>query len=125
MNSLNLVGRLTKKPELARTQTGKVLSKFTIAINRIGQDGADFVNCVVWGVQAENLVKYQDKGALIAVNGSLRIDQYQDKEGKTQSRTYALANNIEYLQSKSSEKSSADPYEDFGNAINIDDNFLE
>lgn len=125
MNSLNLVGRLTKKPELARTQTGKILSKFTIAINRIGQEETDFINCIVWGVQAENLVKYQDKGGLIAVNGSLRIDQYQDKDGKNQSKTYALVNNIEYLQSKTSEKSSENPYEDFGNAISVDDNFLE
>lgn len=126
MNSINLIGRLTRNPELARTQTGKVLSKFSIAVNRIGQDGTDFINCVVWGNTAENLVKYQTKGSLICVNGGLRVDQYQDKEGRNQSRTYVLVNNIEYLQTKNNNTiNSSNPYEDFGNSISISDDFLE
>lgn len=121
---------MTKKPELARTQSGKTLSQFTIAVNRIGQEQADFINCVVWEKQAENLAKYQDKGSLIGLSGSLRVEQFQDKDGNNRYKTYVLVNNIEYLQSKSSEtqnepQKETNPFSDFGKNISIDNDFLE
>lgn len=130
MNTISLIGRLTKKPELARTQSGKKLSQFTIAVNRIGQEQTDFINCVVWEKQAENLTKYQDKGSLIGLSGSLRVEQFQDKDGNNRYKTYVLVNNIEYLQSKSSDtpnepQKETDPFSDFGKSVTIDDNFLE
>lgn len=130
MNTISLIGRLTKKPELTRTQSGKTLSQFTIAVNRIGQEQADFINCVVWEKQAENLAKYQDKGSLIGLSGSLRVEQFQDKDGNNRYKTYVLVNNIEYLQSKSSEtpnepQKETNPFSDFGKNISIDNDFLE
>lgn len=106
MNQINLIGRITRDLELRTTTSGKAVCEFDLAVNRIGQDATDFINCTVWGNQAENLCKYQGKGSLIAVTGSLRIDKYQNQEGENRYKTYVLANNIEYLSSKSSEEAS-------------------
>ena len=100
MNQINLIGRLTRDPELRFTQTNKAVCEFDIAVNRIGQEQTDFITCVVWEKQAENLTKYQSKGSLIAVNGALRVDKYQNQEGENRYKTYVLATNIEYLSSK-------------------------
>lgn len=102
MNNVSLIGRITKDLEIKQAgQTSKC--DFTIAVNRTfakeGQQQADFINITVFGKQAENLVKYQSKGSLISVVGSLNIDQYQDKEGNNRSFTKVLANNIGYLES--------------------------
>lgn len=109
MNTINLIGRITKELELRYTNNNKAVCDFSIAVNRTytneeGEKEADFINIQVWGKQAENLKKYQGKGSLIAVNGSLRVDAYQDKEGKNKYKTYVLANNIEYVSSKSTKE---------------------
>lgn len=100
MNQISLTGRLARNPELRYATSNKPIASFTIAVNRIGQENADFINCVVWNTQAENLCKYQEKGSLIGIIGSLRVDQYQDSNGDNRYRTYVLASNIEYLSKK-------------------------
>lgn len=104
MNNITLIGRITKDLELKPVgSTSKC--DFTIAVNRRfakeGQQKADFINCVCWGKTAENLVNYQGKGSLIAVNGELNIDQYQNAEGENRSFTKVNVNNVEFLGSKS------------------------
>ena len=71
MNVVILIGRLTKDPELKQTSSNLVYCRFTIAVDRpFSKDNAtDFINCVVWRKQAENLCKYQKKGNLIGVTG--------------------------------------------------------
>jgi single-strand DNA-binding protein len=107
MNRIDLIGRLTRDPELRKTETGHVRADFTIAVNRIGakeeQQQADFIPCRVWGSQAENLTHFMGKGNQIAIEGNLRIDSYIDKDGNTKYTTYVLANRIEYLSSKKGE----------------------
>ena len=139
MNSIQLIGRLTTKPELRYTTSNKAVTNFNIAVNRnfTNADGnreADFISCQVWNKQAENLVKYQDKGSLIAVEGNLRVEQFEDKDGNNRYKTYVAVNNIEYLSSakqsteatqENKEESEEDPFAEFGNSIEIDDNFLE
>ena len=114
MNKVVLTGRITRKPEL-RDVRDKKLCEFSLATNRpVVRDGekvADFVNCVVWGVQAENLYKYQDKGSLIAVFGELRVDNYEDKEGNKRQKTYVLVSNVEFLGNKKKEEKPFDGYE--------------
>lgn len=104
MNKVILTGRITKELELRFTQNNKAVVEFTIATNRpVNKDGekvADFINCIVYGSQADNLSKYQGKGSLIAVFGELRVDTWKNEEGKTKYKTYVLANNIEFLESK-------------------------
>lgn len=143
MNSINLVGRITKDIELRYTQSNKSVCEFNLAVNRIGQEQADFITCQVWNGQAENLSKYQGKGSLIGVGGSLRVDQFQDKEGNNRYKTYVLVSNIEYLGAKKEENAqnnqnivqnkpateedpfATDVYKEFGQQIAIEDNFLE
>lgn len=107
MNTISLTGRLTHDPELRTTQSGKSVCMFSIAVNRIGIEGTDFINCQVWGTQAENLCKYQKKGNLIGLVGSLRNESFQTDSGETKHRSYVIANNIEYLTSKKEDSESS------------------
>lgn len=103
MNKCWVTGRLSKKPELKKIRENTCVCEFTLATNRpTNRDGerqADFINCIVWNKQAENLVKYQDKGNLIGVVGEIRTDSYE-VNGTKKYKTYVLTNNIEFLESK-------------------------
>lgn len=113
MNSIVISGRLTRKPELKQTKTNKYMSDFSIAVNRgtkndDGEYEVDYINCRCWNKTAENLCNYQDKGDLIIVEGSIRVENYIDKDGNNRYLTYVLANNIEYTSKKQvSEKQEA------------------
>ena len=98
MNKVLLIGRITKDLELRHTPNDKAVCDFTLAVNR-DKENADFINCVVWNSQAENLCKYQGKGSLIAVFGELRVDTYE-VEGNKRYKTYVYVNNIEFLSKK-------------------------
>ena len=140
MNSINLVGRITKDLELRSTPNDNSVCEFSLAVNRIGSEVADFINCQVWNKQAENLAKYQGKGSLIGVVGSLREEKYENKNGETRYKTYVLANNIEYLETKKQEAAPVetkvqeqpkvsnevvnDPFEQFGNEITLTEDDL-
>lgn len=104
MNKVILTGRIANPLELRSTSTGKSVCEFRLATNRpVNRDGekvADFVNCRVWNKSAENLVKYQTKGNLIAVIGRIQIDNYQDKEGNKRYNYYVLVEDLEYLERK-------------------------
>lgn len=129
MNNVTLIGRITKDLELRSTSNGKSVCEFNIAVNRIGE-GTDFITCVIYGNQAENLCKYQDKGSQIAVSGSLRVDTYE-KDGQRKYKTYVLTNNIEYLESKKAtdkenltvqeESIEIDPFASMGEQVEEDD----
>lgn len=111
MNKCMLIGRLTKTPELRSTKTGKQVCSFTIATNRINNEECDFINCVVWDKQAENLCKYQVKGSLIGVIGQLRQETYNDTKGNKRVSYVVYCNEIEYLQINK-EKTEVNPYAD-------------
>lgn len=115
MNRVILTGRICKKLELKNLKDDKSVCEFTIATNRIGQEDADFINCIVWNKKAENLVKYQDKGSLIGVEGQLRSERYEHN-GQTKYKTYILVSQIEFLSSNKKEEKE-NPYEAFGNSI--------
>ena len=100
MNNISLVGRITKELELRFTQNNNPVCEFSLAVNRIGSDDADFINCTLYGKQAENLTKYQGKGSLIAVSGALRVDSWKNEQGENRYKTYVLVNNVEYLGTK-------------------------
>lgn len=133
MNLCILTGRISKDLELIKAKDNK-LCKFTIATNRVsnGEKLADFIDCVVWNKQAENLVKYQSKGNMIAVFGEMRSESYE-VNGTKKYRTYVMVNEIEYLESKKhEEKTEKNPFEEFasktefdvGEQIKIEDNDL-
>jgi single-strand DNA-binding protein len=112
MNKVFITGRITKDLELRETQTGKKVCDFTVAINR-DKDNTDFVNCMVWDKQAENLAKYQGKGSLVGVEGAIRTKTYEI-EGKKHYKTFVLVNNIEYL--SQIQKTENTPKNDFESA---------
>ena len=138
MNSINLVGRITKELELKCTPNGKYVCDFSLAVNRIGTDKADFINCQIWGKQAENLTQYQGKGSLVGAVGSLRVDAYE-LDGAKRYKTYIMVSNIEFLGSKKEENAQniqntvqnqpkqpeTDPFAEFGQQVSIDDDFLD
>ncbi|MGM9882362.1 MAG: single-stranded DNA-binding protein [Bacilli bacterium] len=155
MNKAILIGRLTKDPELRTTPNGRNVCQFSIAINRTytnanGEREADFINCVVWDKQAENLVKYQKKGNQIAVEGRIQTRNYDDNNGRKVYVTEVLASNISFLDAKGTTNGGGsfnnfpeppmqgmeentpmetvsvekDPFEAFGDSIEISDNDL-
>lgn len=148
MNNTSLVGRLTRDPELRYTPSGVAVANFTVAVNRTfkdqnGEQGADFINCVSFRKQAENLANYQKKGNQIGITGRIQTGKYENNEGKTVYTTQVVAENIEYLEPKSSGRMggqsdyssappagkqnhspSPDPFKDHGQPIDISDDDL-
>lgn len=105
MNKVILIGRLTKDPELRKTPTDVSVVQFTIAVNRAfqqqnGERQADFINCVAWRNQAENLAKYMKKGGQIAVDGSIQTRNYDDQNGVRRFVTEVICNQITFLESR-------------------------
>ncbi len=105
MNRTVIVGRLTRDPDLRYTPNGVAVANFTVAINRPfkNQDGeqeADFINCVAWRKQAENLSNYMKKGSQIGVDGRLQSRSYDGQDGKKVFVTEILAEQIQFLESK-------------------------
>ena len=131
MNKIILIGRITKELELRYTPNNKKpVCEFTLAVNR-DKENADFITIQSWNEQAENLSKYQGKGSLIGVFGELRVQTYDKEDGTKGYKTYVLANNIEYLESKKQEEvkqettEEYDPFKEFGETVQIEDNFLD
>ncbi|AYP68471.1 helix-destabilizing protein [Exiguobacterium phage vB_EalM-137] len=105
INRVVLVGRLTREPEMRYTQSGIAVTRFTLACDRpfSGQDGkreADFIDCVVWRKQAENVSKYLSKGSMAGVDGRLQISSYEGQDGQKRYRAEVVADSVRFLSSK-------------------------
>ena len=105
MNRTVLVGRLTRDIELKKTQYGKSVANFTVAINRMyknanGEQEADFINCVAWGRTADNMATYIGKGSLIGVDGRIQTRTYDNANGQKIYVTEVFADNVQFLESK-------------------------
>lgn len=103
INRVVLVGRITKTPDLRKTQSGTSVVSFTIACNRRvpsqGQD-ADFINCVAWNKTADFMAQYVKKGALLGLEGRIQTRNYDDKDGKRVYITEVVADSVQFLESK-------------------------
>ena len=111
INSVNLVGRLTRDVELRVSQSNVTVATFTLAVNRSfksanGEREADFINCVAFKKTAEILNQYAGKGSQIGVTGSIQTRNYENKEGQRVYVTEVIANNIALLDSKGSNNAS-------------------
>ena len=121
MNKFIGIGRITKDIELAYTQDGKAVAKYTLAINGYN-DTTDFLNCVTWNKQAENLAKYCGKGSQIAVEGRVSVRNYENKEGKKVYVTEIVTNNIMFLDNKKDGQAPReDTYNDLHTTTSSDD----
>ena len=120
INSVVLVGRLTKDIELRKTQSGLSVASFTVACDRRlsqeqrnnNEQSADFINCVAWRGSADFLGKYAHKGDTVGVEGRIQTRNY-DRDGQRVYVTEVLANSVNLLHSKqavqSQEQASYEP----------------
>ena len=108
MNKVILVGRLTADPELRQTQSGVASCRFTVAVDRrfadknTGERQADFITCIAWRQTAEFVSRYFNKGKLIAIEGSLRHNNYQDRNHPdvTHYTMDVMVDNVEFVGGK-------------------------
>ncbi len=155
MNKVILIGRLTRDPELRTTANNLSVATFSLAVSRPftpqgGEQQADFINCVIWRKQAENLAKYCHKGSQIAVEGRIQTRNYTAQDGNKRYVTEVICDNITFLGTKDSNASVSyeqpttvpdfapipeapampttnleeDPFKDFGEEITLSDDDL-
>ena len=124
MNNFVGIDRIVYDLELTTTTTGINLCNFVIAINGYKKDDVDFINCQVWKIGAENLVKYQSKGSQVGVVGKLKVDSYTDKDNNRKTKSYILCDNVQFLDSKKdtfNDKDSEDVYNEIKDGQNKED----
>ena len=153
MNKVFLIGRLTRDPELRYTGSNVAVATFSLAVNRpftnqAGEREADFINIVVWRKQAENVKNYLTQGSQVAIDGRIQTRSYDGEDGKKRYVTEVIADNVQFLDSKSSRNEAdatqnsptpydfakdtevsttsvkSDPFADFGSSIEINDDEL-
>ena len=106
LNTVIIMGRLTRDPEMRTTQSGVAVASFTLAVDRDfgGRDGGekqtDFIDCTAWRHTAEFVSKYFSKGRMAVVSGRLQIDNYTDNDGNTRKAAKVIADNIYFGDSK-------------------------
>ncbi len=105
LNSVIIMGRLTADPELRTTTSGLSVTSFTVAVDRNYRSGderqTDFINCVAWRATADFVTRYFRKGQMIAVQGSLQVRNYEDKNGNKRTAYDVVADNVSFCGSKS------------------------
>lgn len=127
INSVIIMGRFTRDPELRHTQSGKAVTSFTIAVDRPVKDGekkTDFIDCVAWGNTAEFVSEYLSKGRMVVVAGSLHIREWMDKEGNKRRNAEVLANVVRFADSR--REAEHDALDDLANSgfAEVDDENL-
>ena len=105
LNKIILMGRLTRDPELRRTQTGTAVASFSLAVDRDykakgAEKETDFIDIVAWRNTAEFVSKYFAKGRMAVVEGRLQVRTYTDKEGNNRRVAEVVADNIYFGDSK-------------------------
>ena len=115
INSICLVGRMTKDAELRHTPSNVAVATFTLAVNRNrknenGEREADFINCVIWRQQAENLANWAKKGALIGVTGRIQTRSYDNQQGQRVYVTEVVAESFQLLESRTAREGQGGGY---------------
>ena len=105
LNKIILMGRLTRDPELRKTQSGTAVASFTLAVDRDykPQDGereTDFIDIVAWRGTAEFVSKYFSKGRMAIVEGRLQVRDWKDRDGNNRRSTEVVADNVYFGDSK-------------------------
>ena len=104
MNSVQLLGRLTRDPDVRYTDGGSTIARFSLAVDRRfkqeGGDTADFINCIAFGKTAEFIERYIFKGTKIALNGRIQTGSYTNKDNVKVYTTDVVVENVEFAESK-------------------------
>lgn len=157
MNKVILIGRLSRDPEMRTTGSGISVTRFTVAVSRPynpqnGQPATDFINCVAWRRQAENIAKYCSKGSQVAVEGRIQTGSYDGQDGNRRYTFEVVADSVQFLESRAKTQNREqntmsdnvspydyqndnsftnnisvenDPFADFGDNVTITDDFLD
>ncbi|KXT74636.1 Single-stranded DNA-binding protein [Streptococcus sp. DD10] len=112
INNVVLVGRMTRDAELRYTPQNQAVATFSLAVNRNfrsqnGEREADFINCVIWRQQAENLANWAKKGALIGITGRIQTRNYDNQQGQRVYVTEVVADSFQLLESRASREGQA------------------
>lgn len=102
LNTVILIGRLTKDPDLRYTTSGTAMTTFTLAVersytNKNGDKEADFISIIIWRRLAENCANHLGKGRLVAVEGRLQTRSYEDNSGSRRKVVEVVASNVRFL----------------------------
>jgi len=106
LNTITIMGRLTRDPELRYTQSQTAVASFTLAVDRdfSGKDGGekqtDFIDCIAWRTTADFVSKYFSKGRMAVVHGRLQIRDWTDKDGNKRRSAEVVAENVYFGDSK-------------------------
>lgn len=104
LNCAIIMGRLTADPELRTTQNGTSVTSFTVAVDRAYRSGderqTDFINVVAWRSTADFVSRYFKKGQMIAVQGSIQVRNYEDRNGNKRTAVEIIADNVSFCGSK-------------------------
>ncbi|GGA46490.1 single-stranded DNA-binding protein A [Kroppenstedtia guangzhouensis] len=127
LNRVVLIGRLTRDPELRYTPGGVAVTSFNLAVNRRftnqqGEREADFIDIVAWRQLAETVANYMKKGRLVAVEGRLQIRSYENQEGRRIKVAEVVADNVQFLESRSQAGSGSGYNQDYGDNGGFDKN---
>ena len=140
LNKIFIMGRLTRDPELRRTQTGTPVASFSLAVDRdfkdksTGERATDFIDVVAWRQTAEFVSRYFAKGRMAVVEGRLQIRDWTDKEGNKRRSAEVVADQIYFGDSKrdsgqggsySSPAAPSDPFGGYGAPPADGDQFAE
>lgn len=118
LNSVIIMGRLTRDPEMRHTQNGTAVASLTLACDRDfkpknGEKETDFIDVVVWGKTAEFAANYFNKGRMAIVEGRLQVRGWQDKDGNKRKSTEVVADRMYFGDSKQEGKKQTAPSDDF------------
>lgn len=121
LNRVILIGRLTKDPEMRYTPAGVAVTQFTLAVDRPVAAGkekeADFINIVVWRQLAETCANYLRKGRLTAIEGAIRVRNYDNNEGKRVYVTEVIADNVRFLESAPKDNKELEQRQQYGGGV--------
>lgn len=109
LNKIFIMGRLTRDPELRRTQSGTAVTSFSLAVDRdfksqSGEKETDFIDVVAWRNTGEFAAKYLAKGRMAAVEGRIQVRDWQDKDGNRRKSVEVVADNVYFADSKRDSK---------------------
>lgn len=121
MNKVILIGRLTKDPDVRRSQGGKAIARYTLAVDRWGKEkAADFIQCVAFDKKGEFAEQYFHKGMKIAITGRIQTGKYTNKDGQTVYTTDVIIDEQEFCESKGAHPQEAQQTDGF---VSVPDDF--
>ena len=112
INNVVMIGRLTRDVELRYTSNNVAVGAFTLAVNRnfknaAGDRESDFINCIIWNKQAENLANWTKKGMLIGITGRIQTRSYENQQGQRVYVTEVVADSFQILEKRDNSANQA------------------